>query len=98
MAHQSTGPLTPDELKALAEAPYGEATKAIRKHDPMFGRKPGEKVEWQLLARNTSTFVAYVEAETEDEAHELARKLGSAEWDFYSTNKSFEILSVEPAK
>lgn len=96
MAHQSSGPLTPDELKALAEAPYGEATKAIRKHDPLFGRKPGEDIRWRVEATNVSIMVAYVHAENEEEAQRLAEKLNSCAWKFSRANEDFEIISVEP--
>lgn len=90
-----SGPITRDELRELASAPYGEALKVIRKHDPLFGRKDGEKFRWKVLATVTCTMYAFVEAASEDEANKLADKLNTAAFD-YESEGDISIDSVEP--
>jgi hypothetical protein len=100
--HKSTGPLSPDELKALANAPYGEAVKAIRKHDPLFGLREGQKIRWRVTFEREirEEGVAYVTASSEDEATELGANLESSaiNWDVRGYfDENGDLVSVEPA-
>ncbi len=86
----SLGPLSQEEFKALVEAPYGAAKLAIQKHDPLWGRDepdPGEKRKWRVT----------VEAETEEEAEELAQAIPDSQinWDYEDSDPP-EVDSVEP--
>lgn len=92
-----TGPMPRAEFKALVEAPFGEATKAIRKYDPLFGRKPGEKLKWEVRCRSTMEGWAYVEAENEDEADKLAAKLSCNDVDWCDYSDDFEVLDITPS-
>lgn len=90
-----TGPLSRAELAALVAAPFGEAGKAIRKHDPFWGLAAGEKVEWEVKCKAKKRGVAYVKAASEKEAHKLAEELTDFDVD-WGDDDNFEILSVEP--
>lgn len=70
-----SGPLSKDELRALVDAPFGQATKIIRRHDPLYGRAPGEKIRWKVRLEGHMQGTAYVEAATEKEASDLADKI-----------------------
>lgn len=95
-----TGPLSREQFAALVAAPYGEAVKAIRKHDPLYDRDEGEPIKWKIRLRRTSTEtgIAYVEAATEKGAEALADLLNERDisWD-YDDSDEFEIVSVEAA-
>lgn len=95
-----TGPLSREQFAALVAAPFGEATKAIRKHDPLYGRDEGEPIKWKVKFRRTSTEVgfAYVEAATEEGANALADELDDHKisWD-YDDSDLAEVVSVEAA-
>lgn len=71
------GPLSRDEFQALVDAPYGTAVRAIREHDPLFRREPGEKIEWLCRFSRVVDYQgeAYVWAETEEEARKRANAL-----------------------
>jgi hypothetical protein len=80
MTHPSTGPLDPEELKALADAPCGAAVKAIRKHDPLYARKEGEVLDWLVTFEGNITGFAYVKATNEEDAKKKAAKIKSDGW------------------
>ncbi len=90
-----TGPLTREELAALVAAPYGEATKAIRKHDPFWGLEAGAKIEWKVRCRSNADGVAYIKAASQKEADALADDLTESDVD-WGYDDDFEVLSVEP--
>lgn len=95
-----TGPISREKLHELAAAPYGEALKEIRKHDPFWGIAPGEKVKFRVNASRKAREEGFatVEAETEEEAKELAKKLRESDfcWDAVGFDTDdFEIERVE---
>src|ERR1035437_3871322 len=55
MSDPITGPLSREQFKALVDAPFGHATKEIRKIDPLYGRADGEKFEFEVRCRATSS-------------------------------------------
>lgn len=93
-----TGPLSREELRKLANAPFGTAIKEIRKFDPMYGRAPGEKIEWKVICKSNMEGRAYVKAASKKEAEALADKLGCNDVDWGTYSDDFEILSIEPHK
>ena len=90
-----TGPLSREELAALAAAPAGVAAEKIREHDPFWGRGDGEKIRWKVTGRSNAKVEAYVMAASQEEANELADKLGDAEFDEVGWG-DIEIDSIEP--
>lgn len=94
-----TGPLSRDELSELVKAPFGEAVKVIREYDPQYGRAPGEKYRWKIVARCEMEGTAYVMAADEKEANKLADDItdGAFDWDA-PWSSDLEIVSVEPDK
>ena len=96
MAHDPvTGPLSRDEFVELIAAPYGEATKIIRKHDPFYRREPGEKVRFRVEASGRMRGTGYVEASDQKEADKLANELNDASFDWQDSGGGFDIISVE---
>jgi hypothetical protein len=96
MSHDPvTGPLSREEFVELITAPYGEATKIIRKHDPFYQREPGEKVRWRVEASGRMRGTAYIEAADQKEADKLANELNDASFDWRDGGDNFDILSVE---
>jgi hypothetical protein len=95
MNDPASGPITVDELKALADAPYGKAGETLRKHDPLWGRFSGDLDDpapirkWRVFVTQEVTMEAYVtvEARTEEEACEIAECLPAGEfsWDHNSS-------------
>lgn len=97
----STGPISRDEFAALIAAPFGEARKAIRKHDPLWGRETGEVIKWEVRYSRKVREEGYatVEAATLKEAEKLADKVPCSQisWDIGdSYDDDVEIESVEP--
>jgi hypothetical protein len=94
-----TGPLSRKELQDAAAAPFGEARKIIRKHDPLWGLPAGEKIEWIVECRRTgrSDGTASVKASSQEEAEKLAEGLSDFDVD-WDDDGDFEIISVEPTK
>lgn len=96
----ATGPIPPAVFKALVDAPYGEAARAIQKYDPLFGKESEEEREWWVTfkRRATETGRATVKATTMKEAQELAEALSGREieWDAdWSNTDPGEVVSVE---
>ena len=79
MSHRSTGPLTPEELKELASEPFGTGLKAIRKHDPLYGRKEGEQFKWRVTLSARAWADATVMATDEEDARRKAALLDESE-------------------
>jgi hypothetical protein len=81
-----TGPISREKFAELVASPYGEACKEIRKHDPMWGRKAGEKIRWRVSFSRTSheTGYAIVAACSEKEAEKIACDLDDSKiaWDY----------------
>jgi hypothetical protein len=98
MADPVTGPLSRERFNELVAAPYGEAAKAIRKFDPFWGRKPGEKIQYEVTARGVMTGRAIVMAATQKEADALADDLTDAAFDWMDYDNDIEIISVEPSR
>lgn len=72
-----SGPIPRDKFVEMVNLPYGEACKAIRKYDPMFGRQPGENIKWRVKYSRTLYEEGYatIEATSEDEAEKIAADL-----------------------
>ncbi len=84
MPDKITGPLSREEFRALSNAPFGTALDVIRKHDPLYGRQPGEKLRWLVTLKREIPERGYatVMAETEEEAAQVAANLTEAEIDW----------------
>jgi hypothetical protein len=97
MTHPSTGPLEPEELRALAAGPFGRALEVIRKHDPLYGRKEGELIDWVVKVRCKTEGQAVIKAASLKHAKTLADNLTEAEidWD-WPVGDDFEIISITP--
>lgn len=77
-----SGILTRDELRALAAQPgFGEARKAIRRRDPMWGVAVGETIEWRVSMSRDSRDEGYVivRAASAEEAERLAGDVKEAD-------------------
>lgn len=92
-----TGPIPRLLFKGLVGAAHGQALKAIRQFDPLFGREPGEKIKWQVTAECRVRGYATIEATSQNEANRLARDLLDAEfsWD-EPLELAVDTISVEP--
>lgn len=87
------------ELKELASAPYGAATKAIRQHDPLWGRPGGERIEWcvTISRKIIETAKVIVEAASADEAEDMVDDIPNSDLNWEPDYLgSYEIESVEP--
>jgi hypothetical protein len=96
MAHRSTGPLTPEHLKELAQAPFGEALEAIRQHDPLHGRGPGERFKWRVWLSCRAFGEATVMAADEGGALEAAAALDESDVEYNEFNRP-HVDKVAPA-
>lgn len=105
MSISPTGPLSPEEFKALVDAPHGQALKAIRKYDPLYGKfsAEGEPRKWRVKMTKEVQAVGFVtvEAVTEEEAEALAHGVPDhkIDWDFdyYDDDGTSWVEEVEPA-
>ena len=95
MSHRSTGPLTSEELKELASEPFGAGLKAIRKHDPLYGRKEGERFKWRVTLSARAWADATVMAADEEDARREAELLDESEIE-YKEFGNHVVESVEP--
>lgn len=89
------GPIPKAEFAELVAAPYGEATKRIRKYDPFYKREEGEKIRFRVEATGRMHGVGYVEASNQEEADKLADELTDASFDWRDSSGGFDIVSVE---
>ena len=94
-----TGPVPREKFNEIVNAPYGQATKLIRKYDPLYGRN-GEKFKWavRFTREVEEEGWGHVEAATEEEAIELGRKLDpdKLNWDVGDFVTVAQFDSVEP--
>lgn len=100
MTHKATGPISPEEMQRIADLPYGMAAVELRKHDPLFGKKEGDKLEWRVRLSGTGSITAttIVEASSEAEAMDIAECRASHEFDWeVSDCDQFEAQEAEPA-
>ncbi len=87
MGHPATGPISPEQMRALADAPFGKAAEVLRKHDPAWGLATPENpiLKWSVTLTGTVVAYAIVEVEAPDEAtarkFALATRLSSSDWD-----------------
>lgn len=96
-----TGPIPREKFKEIASCPgAGKAREAIQQYDPLWGRQPGEKLEWKVRVERTGADrgTAYVKAAPQKEADDLADNLSSCEVDWDYADDDFDIISVEPCK
>lgn len=93
----ATGPIPREEFAKLIDAPFGAATKAIRKYDPLYARAPGEKITWTVRVEAMGRREGTVEIEAPDEksAREKVCDLSGddIEWDW--DEDDFRILSIK---
>lgn len=104
MTISPTGPIPPEEFKALVDAPHGHALKIIQKYDPLYGRFPagGEPRKWRvkLSKEITATGFVTVEAVTAEEAEELAHGVPDhkIDWDYdFDDDGTSWVEEVKPA-
>ncbi len=96
-----TGPISREKLQELSAAPFGEALKEIRKHDPFYGIREGEPIVWRVSAsrRAREDGIAEVSADSIEKARILAEDLKESDfsWDASCIDTDdFEIEDVEP--
>lgn len=102
MTQSPTGPIPPEEFKALVDAPHGQALKVIQKYDPLYGRfsPDGEPRKWRvkLTKEVQATGFVTVNAVTKEEAEELAHGVsdGAIDWDYDDDGTSW-VEEVKPA-
>lgn len=102
MSVSSTGPMTSEQLKALADAPHGHALKEIRKFDPLYGRLSGEGelIKWRVKLTKEVQAVGFVtvEAATKEDAEALAEEVDDhkVEWDFDDDGCGFWVEEAKP--
>lgn len=106
MAHPATGPISPEQMRELANAPYGKAAEVLRQHDPLWGKlhhdadAPAAPIKWKVFVTQQVTMEAYakVEALTEEDALEIVGTMRASEfsWDLSDTD-TIEIQYAEPA-
>jgi hypothetical protein len=73
------GPLSAEEFQQAVDAPFGQASKMLQKHDPLWGKTAGDLAtlppvkRWRVKLRQDVTMEGsfYVEARTEEEAFQL---------------------------
>ena len=94
-----TGPIPRDKFAEMVNLPYGEACKAIRKYDPLWGIKDGEKIDYEVVVSARVQGRAIVKASSLKEAEELAEEIGEhdCDWGGYGCD-DLEVLDVRPAK
>lgn len=93
-----SGKMPIEEFRKLKDAPYGAAIKTIRKYDPCWGVKPGEKIKWTVTATAQMRGEATVEASSQEEAEKLADLLPDHEFDWEAlSDAEIEIDEVKPA-
>lgn len=104
MAHPATGPITPEQMRALADAPFGKAAEVLRLHDPAWGLasegNPLRKYDVTLVAMLPAYAVVTVEATTEDQARTIAMKerFANLDWDVNGNPEDVEVDEVETRK
>ncbi len=103
MTRSSTGPMTAEQLKSLANAPHGQALKEIQKFDPLYGKlsSDGEPVKWRVKVTKEVQAVGYVTvcAVTKEDAEALVEDFDDdkVDWDFDDAGASFWVEEAKPA-
>lgn len=100
MTHPISGPISPEELQALAELPYGRAAVELQKHDPLWGTTSGDAAikTWKVTVNKADPMKAtvFVQAPTEAGARSLVNAMEDWEFDWEPDyTEDFEIWSVE---
>jgi len=100
MTISPTGPIPPEEFKALVDAPCGQALKVIRQYDPHYGKDDGELRKWRvkLFKEVQAEGFVTVEASSAEEAEALAYGVPDhkIDWDYDDCGTSF-VEEVNPA-
>ena len=95
-----SGPIPREKFVELINAPFGEATKVIRKYDPLYGREDGEVIRWNVkFARKAyETGYATVEASSKEEAEKIASEMSGSkiDWEPDYDDELGEIIDIEP--
>jgi hypothetical protein len=92
-----TGPFTREAFQELVAAPFGEAGKRIRKVDPFWGRKEGEKIDFEVTCVARLQGRAVIKAANQKEADKLSDDLGEHDFDWggYGCD-DIDIIDVKP--
>ncbi len=94
-----SGPISREELRALVDAPHGDAREIIREHDPFWGLPEGTKIEFEVEVRAEVIGGAAVKAASLEEAKKLAQNLtrDDIEFDTYELrNCDWTVETVNP--
>lgn len=94
-----SGPISPDELKRIAELPFGRAGVELRKHDPAWGLGSADNpnIKWEVTLTAMMPVSTIVEVEAPDEATAKKEALKSRlDWesDSFSGPEDIEIHSI----
>lgn len=94
-----SGPMPREKLRALAEAPHGDARDVIRQYDPFWGLPPGATIEYEVELRADVSGYALVKASSIEEARKLAANLNKHEVEFDPSDAAdWKVMRVEPVK
>jgi hypothetical protein len=94
----STGPITREQFKRIVDAPFGAAGEMIRKYDPLWGLKPGEKMEWEVTVQRMQQGTVIVKAATEEEAQNMAGEVNESDVNWDSRDDEMEVVEVRLKK
>jgi hypothetical protein len=105
MKHPISGPISPEELRAIADLPYGKAGAELRKHDPAWGLGSAENpnIKWDVVLVGSAPVTTVVTVEAPDEATAkkaaMSIRVHRSDWeiDTYSRIEDIDVESVEPA-
>lgn len=101
MGHPATGPISPEQMRALADAPYGKAAEVLRKHDPAWGMsdpdRPLRKYDVILTAMMPASAVVEVEATSPEQARKIAmsERFSNLDWDIDGNPEDVEVDEVD---
>lgn len=104
--HPISGPISPEELKALTDLPYGQAADVLRQHDPAWGLATPDKpiIKWEVTLTASMPVYAVVEVEAPDEdtARKMALETRLRGWDWeidhFGGPEDVEVESAEVTK
>jgi hypothetical protein len=104
MGHPATGPISPEQMRALADAPYGKAAEVLRKHDPAWGLSspdnPLRKYDVILSAMLPASALVEIEATSPEQARKIAmaERFSNLDWDVDGNPEDVEVQEVEARK
>lgn len=106
MGHPATGPISPEMMRELADAPYGKAGEVLRKFDPAWGLSGPDgqlrKYDVTLTGMLPASAVMEVEATNAKQAREIAMKMrtrfDTLDWDVDGNVEDVDVLEVEARK